>query len=511
MELVVKTRDGTPVTHDVTKNTVRMVGADGKTVDFVLPGEGSGSGGSGGTSGSTPIITEPEWIDDVCFWDYDGTLIQHFPVEDAAELSELPTPPAHDGLTFLGWNYTLEQVRDTEYPLDIGAMYITADGKTRLHLSVTNKSYLTVPLNWSQTVENGVSIDWGDGTAATTVTGTGVVKTSHKYSAIGEYDVTITVADGCTMTLGGGSSATVFVGGSTTTYKGYLRELYIGRGVAFSAYCLAQASSLELLTIPDTITSIPVSCITQHTRIRTLIIPNSVTALEGSAVQNLGDYKYRYDKLTISIPESVTSMGTGCCKGSFCKRLVLPRSITSIPDNAVCGLYLAVRVFMSDSVTEIGNSNFAWGLPHLQNIVLPKSLKTIGNYFGYQAYALRELTIPDGVTSIGTNFCYGTHLEELVIPGSVTSIGDSFLYDAGGVRRVVFKNTFARPITSSGAISEILYLNNAEPTAVAHGGYYCEIYVADSAFDAYYAKIGSDYKNRVHPLSEYPGELLKYE
>lgn len=35
MELVVKTRDGTPVTHDVTKNTVRMVGADGESKDFV--------------------------------------------------------------------------------------------------------------------------------------------------------------------------------------------------------------------------------------------------------------------------------------------------------------------------------------------------------------------------------------------------------------------------------------------------------------------------------------------
>lgn len=35
MDLVVKTRDGTPVTHDVTKNTVRMMGADGETHDFV--------------------------------------------------------------------------------------------------------------------------------------------------------------------------------------------------------------------------------------------------------------------------------------------------------------------------------------------------------------------------------------------------------------------------------------------------------------------------------------------
>ena len=35
MELVVKTRDGAPVTHDVTKNTVRMVGADGEAKDFV--------------------------------------------------------------------------------------------------------------------------------------------------------------------------------------------------------------------------------------------------------------------------------------------------------------------------------------------------------------------------------------------------------------------------------------------------------------------------------------------
>lgn len=36
MELVVKTRDGTPVTHDVTNNTVRIVGVDGEAKGFVF-------------------------------------------------------------------------------------------------------------------------------------------------------------------------------------------------------------------------------------------------------------------------------------------------------------------------------------------------------------------------------------------------------------------------------------------------------------------------------------------
>ena len=60
-------------------------------------------------------LSEPEWIDDVCFWDYDGTLLLHLPLADAKNLTSLPTPPSHDGLVFQEWNYTLEEIQAANY------------------------------------------------------------------------------------------------------------------------------------------------------------------------------------------------------------------------------------------------------------------------------------------------------------------------------------------------------------------------------------------------------------
>ena len=43
-------------------------------------------------------VVEADW-NDVCFWDYDGTLLYSYSAADFANLSELPANPSHDGLT----------------------------------------------------------------------------------------------------------------------------------------------------------------------------------------------------------------------------------------------------------------------------------------------------------------------------------------------------------------------------------------------------------------------------
>ena len=67
---------------------------------------------------------------DVNFYDYDGTLVAGYTVSEAQALSTLPTAPTHTGLTFQEWNYTLAEINATVSSLDIGATYITTDGKS---------------------------------------------------------------------------------------------------------------------------------------------------------------------------------------------------------------------------------------------------------------------------------------------------------------------------------------------------------------------------------------------
>lgn len=52
-------------------------------------------------------------------------------------------------------------------------MPVIGDGKTYLYIKIAEKGRMTVPLYFSQTVANGVVIDWGDGSASQTLSGTG--------------------------------------------------------------------------------------------------------------------------------------------------------------------------------------------------------------------------------------------------------------------------------------------------------------------------------------------------
>lgn len=84
--------------------------------------EGYGQGGGG-------VVDE---MADVLFIDYDGTPLFGYTLEEAHALTSLPTPPAHEGLIFDGWSYTLDELRNVREGAEIGPYYKTASGGMRL-------------------------------------------------------------------------------------------------------------------------------------------------------------------------------------------------------------------------------------------------------------------------------------------------------------------------------------------------------------------------------------------
>ena len=105
------------------------------------------------TGGGAPVVEAQ--FNDVNFYDYDGTRLFSYTLAQANTLTALPTPPTHDGLTFQAWNYTLAQVNALTQKRDVGANYITTDGKTHLLIEIPEPVRLTIPLYWSQTVTCG--------------------------------------------------------------------------------------------------------------------------------------------------------------------------------------------------------------------------------------------------------------------------------------------------------------------------------------------------------------------
>ena len=103
------------------------VGANDGLEEFAADIATIPSGGGGGSSTSNAVN----------FYDYDGTIVNSYTATEFANLSELPANPTHEGLTAQGWNWSLADAKEyvsTYGKLDIGQMYATDDGDTRLYI-----------------------------------------------------------------------------------------------------------------------------------------------------------------------------------------------------------------------------------------------------------------------------------------------------------------------------------------------------------------------------------------
>ena len=264
-------------------------------------------GGGGGGASVSPK--------EVNFIDYDGTVLYAYTVSEAAALTELPPLPSHAGLICQGWNWSLADIKALGRSVVVGAMYITDDGKTRLYITIPSNSMAgrpparsDVPLYISQTVANGVTIDWGDGSPTETLDGTGNVNTTHHYDEAGDYMITLEPGEGCELGLGTGSSAYCVMGSTGNNGRVYcnmLQNVEIGRGVtSIGNYAFQYCYSLASITIPDGVTGIGSFAFQYCYSLASITIPDGVTGI--------GSYVFRncYSLSSITIPDGVTSIGS---------------------------------------------------------------------------------------------------------------------------------------------------------------------------------------------------------
>ena len=301
--------------------------------------------GGGGASPSA------KW-GDVNFIDYDGTVLYSYSLAEAQALTELPALPIRDGLVCQGWNWTLDAIKALNRPVTVCAMYITDDGATRLHIRIAAVGRMTVPLCIGQTVANGVSIDWGDGSTAETLSGTGYKNTTHTYAEPGDYTISLMPDDGCTLSFGKGSSSYCvmgFTGSNSKVYCAMLHDVSIGKNVtSIGTYAFQYCYSLTSITIPYSVTSIEYYAFNYCYSLASVAIPDSVTSI--------GAYAFRecYSLTSITIPYSVTSIATYAFH--YCYSLAsitIPDSVTSIGSSAFNYCYSLAIITIADSVTSI--------------------------------------------------------------------------------------------------------------------------------------------------------------
>ena len=346
---------------------------------------------------------------EVNFLDYDGTILYSYTAAEFAALSSMPANPTHDGLTAQGWNWSLAnaKVYVAKYgELNIGQMYITDDGKTRIYIHLEEGR--TSPV--LGVCPNGtVDVDWGDGTTHDTLTGSStdmsVYTSAHNYAAPGDYVIQLTVTGSMLFRNGGPLMYASESDNRNKVYNNAIRKIEFGSGVpSTGGAAFDHCYGLSSVTIPNSVTNISGSAFQHCYGLSSVTIPNSVTNISSSAFQ------YCYGLSSVTIPDGVTSIGNYAFYHCYSlSSVTIPDGVTSIGNYAFLYCYSLSSITIPDGVTSIGNSAFR-ECNSLSSITIPDGVTSIGNSEFQNCYSLSSVTIPDGVTSIGNiafSGCYG--------------------------------------------------------------------------------------------------------
>jgi hypothetical protein len=203
---------------------------------------------------------------------------------------------------------------------------------------------------------------------------------------------------------------------------------HIGRG-AFM-YCDGMTS----VTIPNSVTTIG-GCAFWRNGLTSVIIPSSVTAIEPYAFFEC------FWLTSVTIPGSVTAIeesAFGYC-GSLTS-VTIPGSVTSIGDRAFRECVGLKTVTIEEGVTAIEEGAFM-GCSNLTSVTIPKSLIFIDRYAFSGCTALTAITIPNCMTGISSDaFERSTFIPIAVCdnPMSVTALALTVTATALIIAAVVF-------------------------------------------------------------------------
>lgn len=171
-----------------------------------------------------------------------------------------------------------------------------------------------------------------------------------------------------------------------------IKTITISEGITkVGNWSFTASGALTTVNLPDSLTTIGTAAFKQAGKLKNVEIP--------SGVKNINSQAFYASGLTsVELPEDLKSLGSWSLAQTALKTVTIPSGITKLPDD----LFLSTR--------------------SLKEVILPDTLTTIG-YRSFYDTGLTSITIPETVTKIDRLAFYNTQLTTIIIPQGVTEIG----------------------------------------------------------------------------------------
>ena len=252
-----------------------------------------------------------------------------------------------------------------------------------------------------------------------------VLKTANGYTSL----VTVSLPEGFT-TLNG---YTFY--GSSTAPSALVTVYFPSTLRTFGINEFIDCTSLEELIIPEGVEKITKDFARNATSLKRVVFPSTLKTIDATA--------FRYAGLTgeIVLPEGLTTIGQYAFANTNVESVVLPSTLQTI------GTYVFTECSSLVSVTSksptIGNQMF-YKCPNIENVVLENTV-TIGT----QAFNnpnggttnIKDLVLPEGLTSIGNYAFARCKITEIVLPSTLTTVSESVFLSCLSLKKVVALNT----------------------------------------------------------------------
>ncbi len=262
--------------------------------------------------------------------------------------------------------------------------------------------------------------------------------------------------------------------------------------------------SITSITIPDSITNIGTQAFLYCVALTSINVDsnNPYYASVNGVLYNKGIttlIEWPAGKTTVTIPESVTSIGDFAFSGCISiTSVTIGNRVTSIGHNAFESCTSLSFVWIVGSgATRIGDNAFS-DCTSLTSITIGSGVTSIGDFAFEYCTSLTSITIGSGVTSIGYfAFYYCTSLTAVIFDGHAPAAGDSWAFGpfyldnyliayyhvgASGFSTPSWHGVPCYPLTSTPSAPNIAVVAGENQVTVS---WTAPIYTGDSAIDYY--------------------------